>query len=93
MSAIEQQDSHRPPSDGGMAKEEFIRDGTRMTGFCNKQNSEMEPAPARLIIKSAALYAAATSVICCVLLASCENPATVKIIRVMTREGIVVIIM
>ena len=25
MSAIEQQDSHRPPSDGGMAKEEFIR--------------------------------------------------------------------
>ncbi len=28
MSAIEQQDSHRPPSDGGMAKEEFIRVGT-----------------------------------------------------------------
>lgn len=34
-----------------------------MTGFCNKQNSEIEPAPARLIIKSAALYAAAISLI------------------------------
>ena len=30
MSAIEQQDSHRPPSDGGMAKEEFIRVGTTL---------------------------------------------------------------
>ena len=30
MSAIEQQDSHRPPSDGGMAKEEFIRVGTML---------------------------------------------------------------
>jgi len=30
MSAIEQQDSHRPPSDGGMAKEEFIRVGTAL---------------------------------------------------------------
>ena len=30
MSAIEQQDSHRSPSDGGMAKEEFIRVGTTL---------------------------------------------------------------
>ena len=30
MSAIEQQDSHRPPSDGGMAKEKFIRVGTTL---------------------------------------------------------------
>ena len=30
MSAIEQQDNHRPPSDGGMAKEEFIRVGTTL---------------------------------------------------------------
>ena len=30
MSAIEQQDSHRPPSDDGMAKEEFIRVGTTL---------------------------------------------------------------
>ena len=37
--------------------------------------------------------AVATSVICCVLLASCENPATVKIIKVIMREGTVVIIM
>ena len=45
------------------------------------------------VIWNFSFSAAATSVICCVLLASCENPATVKIIRVMTREGIVVIIM
>lgn len=30
MSANKQQDSHRPPSDGGMAKEEFIRVGTTL---------------------------------------------------------------
>ena len=30
MSAHKQQDSHRPPSDGGMAKEEFIRVGTTL---------------------------------------------------------------
>ena len=39
------------------------------------------------------IQAVATSVICCVLLASCENPATVKIIKVIMREGTVVIIM
>ena len=36
--------------------------------------------------------AVATSAICCVLLASWESPATVKIISVMIRDGIVVII-
>ena len=30
MSANKQKDSHRPPSDGGMAKEEFIRVGTTL---------------------------------------------------------------
>ena len=30
MSANKQQDSHRPPSDDGMAKEEFIRVGTTL---------------------------------------------------------------
>lgn len=30
MSAKKQQDSHRPPSDGGMAKEEFIQVGTTL---------------------------------------------------------------
>ena len=30
MSANKQQDSHRPPSDGSMAKEEFIRVGTTL---------------------------------------------------------------
>ena len=30
ISANKQQDSHRPPSDGGMAKEEFIRVGTTL---------------------------------------------------------------
>ena len=30
MSANKQQDSHRPPSDGGMAKAEFIRVGTML---------------------------------------------------------------
>lgn len=28
MSANKQQDSHKPPSDGSVAKEEFIRVGT-----------------------------------------------------------------
>ena len=36
MSAIEQQDSHRPPSDGGMAKEEFIRVGTTLYKLVNQ---------------------------------------------------------
>ena len=39
MSAIEQQDSHRPPSDGGMAKEEFIRVGTG-NGLCKRKTPE-----------------------------------------------------
>ena len=51
MSAIEQQDSHRPPSDGGMAKEEFIRVGTtlykiveqpRLNGGYVKETHRME---------------------------------------------------
>ena len=29
-----------------------LGEGTRITGFCSKQNSEMEPAPARLMTKS-----------------------------------------
>ena len=36
MSAIEQQNSHRPPSDGGMAKEEFIRVGTTLYKLVNQ---------------------------------------------------------
>ena len=30
MTAKETKDSHRPPTDGGMAKEEFIRVGTTL---------------------------------------------------------------
>ena len=54
MSAIEQQDSHRPPSDGGMAKEEFIRVGTTLYkiveqpklngGYIRKRIEQRDPA-------------------------------------------------
>ena len=54
MSANKQQDSHRPPSDGGMAKEEFIRVGTTLYkiveqpklngGYVRKRMEQRDPA-------------------------------------------------
>ena len=43
MSAIEQQDSHRSPSDGGMAKEEFIRVGTTLYKIVEQPRSATVP--------------------------------------------------
>ena len=36
MTAKESKDSHRPPSDSGMAKEEFIRVGTTLYKLVNQ---------------------------------------------------------
>ena len=40
MSANKQQDSHRPPSDGGMAKEEFIRRNNYITAMSKTQETQ-----------------------------------------------------
>ena len=40
MSADKQQDNHRPPSDGGMAKEEFIRVGDNALQDCGAAQTE-----------------------------------------------------
>ena len=43
MSAIEQQDSHRPPSDGGMAKEEELSEEEQLEKFIATIHPEKDP--------------------------------------------------